>query len=85
MAVVPEKPSALRALTEDELRSKLDALRDELYHLRYKMHVEEIENPNAKTLLRRNIARVLTELRARELAAQASAPVDASPETTPAS
>lgn len=63
------KATELRKLSDEQLSEKRDELRDELYHLRYKMHVEDVENPNLKTQLRREIARINTVLRERALAA----------------
>ena len=63
------KATELRKLSDEQLSTKRDELRDELYHLRYKMHVEDVENPNLKTQLRREIARINTVLRERALAA----------------
>ena len=63
----PNKAADLARATDEELEEHLVALRDGLYHLRYKMHVEEVENPNVKTTMRRNIARVMTVLRQREI------------------
>lgn len=62
------KAGKLRDMTKDELVTRLEAMRDELYHLRYKMHVEEVENPCVKREKKKNIARVRTILRERELA-----------------
>ncbi len=64
----PNKTLTLRTWTDEQLATERDRLRDELYHFRYKMRVEEVENPNAKETLKRNIARVMTVLRERELA-----------------
>lgn len=63
----PNKTLTLRTWTDEQLATERDRLRDELYHFRYKMRVEEVENPNAKETLKRNIARVMTILREREL------------------
>jgi large subunit ribosomal protein L29 len=60
------KTSELKELSADELRSKLEALRAERFNLRFRSATEAIDNPVQFRTLRRDIARVLTALRARE-------------------
>lgn len=64
------KAKDLRKLDHEALSARLTEQRDQLYHLRYKMHVEEVENNNTKSVLRRNIARILTILREQALTAE---------------
>lgn len=54
------KPSALRALTPDELKQKEQELRRELFNLRFRVVTGEIENPMHIRAVRKDIARVLT-------------------------
>lgn len=56
------KPSAVRALTIDELRQKEDDLRKELFNLRFRLTTGEVENPMRIRGIRKDIARVLTEM-----------------------
>ena len=60
------KTSELKELSADELRSKLEALRAERFNLRFRSATEAIDNPVQFRTLRRDIARVLPALRARE-------------------
>lgn len=54
------KPSAVRALTMDELKLKEQELRKELFNLRFRLATGEVENPMRIRAIRKDIARVLT-------------------------
>jgi len=54
------KPSAVRALSIDELKQKEQELRKELFNLRFRLATGEVENPMRIRALRKDIARVLT-------------------------
>jgi len=58
----------LQALTVDELKTRLVELRDERFKLKFRSATEAIDNPMRFRTVRRDIARVETLLRARELA-----------------
>ena len=58
----------LQALSVDELKTKLIELRDERFKLKFRSATEAIDNPMRFRTVRRDIARVETILRARELA-----------------
>ncbi len=62
------KARELRELTDDELRAKLHDLMEELFSIRFK--VEPEKNTAKIRLLKRDIARVKTILRERELKAE---------------
>ncbi|HTS89137.1 MAG TPA: 50S ribosomal protein L29 [Gemmatimonadales bacterium] len=62
------KASELRELSVDELKAKLAELTEERFRLRFRSATESIENPMRFRHLRRDIARVQTLLRQRELA-----------------
>jgi large subunit ribosomal protein L29 len=59
------KANDIRELSSDELTSKLAELRDERFRLRFRSATESIENPVRFRTIRRDIARILTTLRAR--------------------
>jgi large subunit ribosomal protein L29 len=61
------KASELREMTQDEIRRKLAELRDEQFKLRLRRSAEELPNPLRLRLLRRDVARCLTVLRAKEI------------------
>ncbi len=56
-------------MTPDEIRRKLAELRDEQFKLKLRRSAEELPNPLRLRLVRRDIARCLTVLRAREIEA----------------
>jgi len=62
----------LREMTPDEVRRKLAELRDEQFKLRLRRSAEELPNPLRLRLLRRDVARCLTVLRAKEIDAEST-------------
>ena len=61
------KARELRELTDDELRQKLSELKEELFNLRFQ-HAQKAEvKSHMFKLLKKDIARILTILREREL------------------
>ncbi len=62
------KPNEVRALSDKELAEKLDELKTELFNLRFQHAINQLDNPIRIKEVKRDIARVLTEVRARELA-----------------
>ena len=67
------KPSEIRELTDEELAKKLDEGRAELFNLRFQMATSQLDNTARVKTVNRDIARVQTEMRARQLAAEAAA------------
>ena len=65
------KASELREMTRDEIMRKVVELRDEQFKLRLRRSAEELPNPLRLRLLRRDVARCLTVLRAKEIASEA--------------
>ncbi len=61
------KASELREMTQDEVRRKLTELRDEQFKLRLRRSAEGLPNPLRLRLLRRDVARCLTVLRAKQV------------------
>jgi large subunit ribosomal protein L29 len=64
--------SELRNLTVNEIESKLDSTYQEMFNLRFQWSSGQLEDHNRLTALRRDIARMKTILRERELAALAA-------------
>lgn len=62
------KQAEIKEMTTADLRERLEQMRKEYRQLVATHAVSTINNPSKITKDRRNIARVLTELRARELA-----------------
>jgi large subunit ribosomal protein L29 len=60
------KVDELRVLEEDELGTRLKAARRELYELRFKHAVGQLENSSQISKARHDIARIMTVLTERE-------------------
>ncbi|MEM6749377.1 MAG: 50S ribosomal protein L29 [Planctomycetota bacterium] len=63
------KPSEVHKLSDVELVEETRNLRTRLFELRGQAVTEKLENPRQLRNLRRDVARLLTEQRAREIAA----------------
>ena len=61
------KQEELRELTDKELQDRLEAAEKDYAQLKIQHSISPLDNPAKITLERRNIARMKTELRAREL------------------
>ena len=64
------RASELRALSDDELAAQSDEAKRELFNLRFQRESGRLENLSRLRALRRDVARALTVMRERELAAQ---------------
>ena len=64
---VGTKPNELRNLTEDELAAKLQEAREELFNLRFQAATGQLESHGRLRAVRRDIARIYTLMREREL------------------
>lgn len=67
------KATEIRELSADDLKSKLEEARAELFNLRFQMATSQLDNTARVNTVKKDIARVLTEQRAREIAAEKSA------------
>ena len=65
------KYKEIQALSDGELAAKLEEGRAELFNLRFQQATSQLDNPARVKLVKRDIARVQTEIRAREIAASA--------------
>jgi large subunit ribosomal protein L29 len=63
------KPSEVRDLTDLELGNKLLDLKKELFALRFQHTVNQLENPQRLVAVKKDIARVKTVIREREMKA----------------
>lgn len=63
------KVKALRDLSSEELRLRLQDSRRELFNLRQQWYTGRLEDANRMRSVRKDIARLLTLLRERELSA----------------
>ena len=67
------KSTELRELSDQELSKKLEDTRAELFNLRFQMATSQLDTTARVTTVKRDIARIQTEIRARQIAAQKSA------------
>ncbi len=63
----------LRELPDDELTQKLDEEREELFNLRFQIVTGQLDNPRRLKEVKREIARILTVMRERDIATAAAA------------
>jgi large subunit ribosomal protein L29 len=63
------KPAEIRELSADDLQSKLKDARAELFNLRFQMATGQLDNTARVKQVKKDIARIQTEMRARELSA----------------
>jgi large subunit ribosomal protein L29 len=63
------RPAELRDLPEDELVARLDSSKEELFNLRFQLATGQLDNPMQIKAVRHDIARIMTELTERQLAA----------------
>ena len=62
-----EEKKQLWALSTQELEKRLAEMKEELFNLRFQMAAGQLENPMRIREARKNIARVKTRIRQREL------------------
>ena len=62
------KPQDIRELTDEEIQERLMELKEEQFRLRFRGATMELENPKLINQVRRDIARMKTIQRERELA-----------------
>ena len=63
------RSKALTDLGDTDLIERLDEAKEEQFNLRFQFATGQLDNPARLKQVRRDIARMLTELRAREIAA----------------
>ena len=61
------KAKEVKEMTSEELAKKLAELKSELFNLRFRLASGQLDNPVSIRNCKRDIARVNTEIRAREL------------------
>lgn len=61
------KANELRKNSTDELKNKLKELKSELFNLRFQNAVNQLENPMRIRIVKKDIARIMTIIREREL------------------
>lgn len=63
----------IQELTDEELAKKVEEGRAELFNLRFQMATSQLDNTARAKNVKKDIARLLTEQRARQIAAENSA------------
>jgi large subunit ribosomal protein L29 len=61
------KTSEIREWSSDEIRQKIDEFTEELFNLRFQHATDQLENPMRVGHVRRDIARMKTVVKEREL------------------
>jgi large subunit ribosomal protein L29 len=64
---MPSKAAELRELPDDELETRIDSAKEELFNLRFQLATGQLDNPARLKQVRRDVARIATVLREREL------------------
>ena len=54
------KAENIRSMSPEELSAKLEELKEELFHLRFQLAINQLDNPHKITDVKRDIARVMT-------------------------
>jgi large subunit ribosomal protein L29 len=63
------KAQQVRDLDNDELKAQIHQLEEQMFRLRFQMSMGQTEGMKKVRIMRKDLARVHTEMRARELAA----------------
>ncbi len=63
------KSTELRQLSNEDLQAKLKDSRAELFNLRFQMATSQLDNTARVKQVKKDIARIQTEMRSRELGA----------------
>ena len=66
-------PEKIRELTDEEIAEEIRLAREELFKLKFRGAYEELESSSLLRTLRRDVARLLTIQRERQLAGQGEA------------
>ena len=64
------KATEIRELSSDDLQAKLKEARAELFNLRFQMATSQLDNTARVKAVKRDIARIQTEMRTRQIAAE---------------
>ena len=63
------KEAEIRELSAEDLQVKLKEAKAELFNLRFQMATSQLDNTARVKQVKKDIARIMTEMRARELSA----------------
>ena len=65
------KPGAIRDMAVEEIRARIEELREEQFNLRFRNSMKQLDNPLKIRESRREMARLLTILKQKESATKA--------------
>jgi large subunit ribosomal protein L29 len=74
------KAAEFRDLPDDELLARIDTAKEELFNLRFQLATGQLDNPARMRVVRREVARIATVLREREIEEASLAAVGVGPE-----
>jgi large subunit ribosomal protein L29 len=69
--VAQDKASGMRDMTVEEIQARVTELREELFNLRFRNSMKQLDNPLKIRTSRREMSRLLTVLREKERSARA--------------
>ncbi|MCI5642752.1 MAG: 50S ribosomal protein L29 [Peptoniphilus sp.] len=61
------KANEIRKMTSEDLNNKVNELKNELFNLRFRLATGQLDNPSSIKSVKRDIAKVKTIIREREL------------------
>ncbi|KXA28744.1 MULTISPECIES: 50S ribosomal protein L29 [Peptoniphilus] len=61
------KANEIRKMSSEDLNNKVNELKNELFNLRFRLATGQLDNPSSIKSVKRDIARVKTIIREREL------------------
>ena len=61
------KANEIRKMSSEDLKNKVNELKNELFNLRFRLATGQLDNPSSIKSVKRDIARVKTIIREREL------------------
>jgi large subunit ribosomal protein L29 len=64
---MPSKATELRELPDEELLSRIEGAKEELFNLRFQLATGQLDNPSRLRDVRHDMARIATVLREREI------------------
>ena len=64
---MPSMADELRELPDDELTSRIESAKEELFNLRFQLATGQLDNPARIKQVRHDVARLATVLREREI------------------
>jgi large subunit ribosomal protein L29 len=67
---MPSKAAEFRTLPDEELITRMEGAKEELFNLRFQLATGQLDNPARMRELRREVARIATVLREREIEAE---------------